>query len=67
MPHARYRSPPMTLSNMRAQGVRSLWVVCELCHREAVLKVDGYGDAVVPSTALPSPMRHKATTNLPSI
>ena len=26
----------MTLSNMRAQGVRSLWVVCE----------DGYGDPV---------------------
>ena len=27
-------------------GVRSLWVVCELCHHEAVLNVDGYGDAV---------------------
>jgi len=26
--------------------VRSLWVVCELCHHEAVLNVDGYGDAV---------------------
>jgi hypothetical protein len=36
----------MTLANMRAQGVRSLWAVCELCHREAVLNVDGYGDAV---------------------
>jgi hypothetical protein len=36
----------MTLANMRAQGVRSLWVVCELCHHEAVLNVDGYGDAV---------------------
>ena len=34
----------MTLANMRAQGVRSLWVVCELCHHEAVLNVDG--DAV---------------------
>jgi hypothetical protein len=22
----------MTLANMRAQGVRSLWVVCKLCH-----------------------------------
>jgi len=30
MPSARYRGPPMTLANMRAQGVRSLWVVCEL-------------------------------------
>ena len=46
MPTARYRGPPMTLANMRAQGVRSLWVVCELCHHEAVLNVDGYGDAV---------------------
>ena len=27
----------MTLANMRAQGVRSLWVVCDLCHHEAVL------------------------------
>jgi hypothetical protein len=36
----------MTLANMRQQGVRSLWVVCELCHHEAVLNVDGYGDAV---------------------
>jgi hypothetical protein len=22
----------MTLANMRPQGVRSLWVVCDLCH-----------------------------------
>jgi hypothetical protein len=22
----------MTLANVRAQGVRSLWVVCDLCH-----------------------------------
>ena len=43
MPPNRYRGPPMTLANMRAQGVRSLWVVCELCHHEAVLNVDGYG------------------------
>jgi hypothetical protein len=26
--------------------MRSLWVVCELCHHEAVLNVDGYGDGV---------------------
>ena len=42
MPPNRYRGPPMTLVNMRAQGVRSLWVVCELCHHGAVLNVDGY-------------------------
>src|SRR5215472_8351266 len=46
MPTARYRGPPMTLANMRAQGVRSLWVVCDLCHHEAVLNVDRYGDEV---------------------
>jgi hypothetical protein len=32
MPHARYHGPPMDLANIRAQGVRSLWVVCDLCH-----------------------------------
>ena len=46
MPPNRYRGPPMTLENMRAQGVRSLWVVCELCRHDAVVNVDGYGDAV---------------------
>ena len=46
MPTARCRGPPTTLANIRQQGVRSLWVVCELCHHEAVLNVDGYGDAV---------------------
>src|SRR5215469_16458482 len=35
MPANRYRGPPMTLANMRAQGVRSLWAVCDLCHHEA--------------------------------
>jgi hypothetical protein len=40
----------MTLANMRPRGVRSLWVVCELCHHEAVLNVDAYADAAtVPS------------------
>ena len=34
------------LSLFAQSGVRSLWVVCELCHHEAVLNVDGYGDAV---------------------
>ena len=38
----RYRGPSLTLANMRAQGVRSLWVACELCHHEAVINVDGY-------------------------
>jgi hypothetical protein len=46
MPSNRYRGPPMTLANMRAQGVRSLWVVCDLCHHKAVLNVDCFGDDV---------------------
>ena len=35
----------MTLANMRAKGVRSLGVVYNICHHEAVLNVDDYGDA----------------------
>jgi hypothetical protein len=31
MPHIRYRGPPMMLSNMRENGVRSLSVTCEVC------------------------------------
>ena len=50
MPSNRYRGPPMTLANMRAQGVHSLWVVCNLCHHEAVMNVDRFGEtAPVPA------------------
>ena len=46
------RPPDDARQHAGAQGVRSLWVVCELCHHEAVLNVDGYGDAVpVPAFA----------------
>jgi hypothetical protein len=45
-----YRGPPMTLANMRANGVRSLSIRCELCHHEAVMNVDAYAETVpVPS------------------
>jgi hypothetical protein len=45
-----YRDLPMTLGNMRANGVRSLSVTCWLCHRGAVLAVDRWPDDVpVPS------------------
>ena len=44
MPTNRYRGPPMTLANMRANGVRSLWVVCDICHHEAVMNIDRFGD-----------------------
>jgi hypothetical protein len=43
MPPTRYHEP---LADMRAQGMRSLGVVCELCHHEAVLNVDRFSDAV---------------------
>jgi hypothetical protein len=36
----------MTLANMRANGVRSLSVTCEVCHHEAVMNVDAFGDAI---------------------
>jgi hypothetical protein len=36
----------MTLANMRENGVRSLSVMCELCHHEAVMNVDAFDDAV---------------------
>jgi hypothetical protein len=39
--------PPMTLGNMRELGVRSLAVTCELCHHEAVLQADDWGDIVL--------------------
>jgi hypothetical protein len=31
---------PMTLGNMRAQGVRSLAVTCGLCHHDAVIRAE---------------------------
>ena len=42
--------PPMTLGNMRANGVRSLDVCCWLCHHRAILSTDPWPDHVpVPS------------------
>jgi hypothetical protein len=32
--------PPMTLGNMRANGVQSLAVSCHLCHHRAILSAD---------------------------
>jgi hypothetical protein len=36
----------MTLANMRANGVRSLAVTCQLCHHEAAMSVDGVDDRI---------------------
>jgi hypothetical protein len=50
MPPNRYRGPPMTLGNMRHNGVRSLAVYCLQCHHRAVLGVDEWPDhTTVPS------------------
>ena len=46
MPHSRYTGAPMTLGNMRANGVRRLEVSCWECRHSAVLDVDQYGDDV---------------------
>jgi hypothetical protein len=41
---------PMTLGNMRANGVRSLSVHCLACHRSEHVRVDAFDDDVpVPS------------------
>ena len=35
---------PMTLGNMRRNGIRSLFVYCHICHHSRDLNVDGYSD-----------------------
>jgi hypothetical protein len=50
MPQSRYHGPPMTLRNMRDNGVRSLSISCHLCRHSAVLNVDSFAETVaVPS------------------
>jgi hypothetical protein len=41
---ARYAGPPMTLGNMRRNGVRALAVSCPACHRSVSVNVDSYPD-----------------------
>jgi hypothetical protein len=59
----------MSLGNMRAQGVRSVWAECESCRHEAV-NVDRFADAVyVPDLALDlhcSKCRSKRITTWPN-
>jgi hypothetical protein len=48
----RFNEPfePMTLGNMRANGVRSLDVCCWVCHHRTILSADPWSDEVpVPS------------------
>jgi len=44
-PFERHTGPPMTLGNMRENGVRRLAVYCERCH-QALLDVTCYADKV---------------------
>ena len=37
---------PMTLGNMRTNGVRSLLIYCPACHRSVPLNVDSFGESV---------------------
>ena len=46
MPANRYRGPPMTLANVRENGVRSLSVTCELCRHAALINADAFDDAM---------------------
>jgi hypothetical protein len=45
---ARFNEPiqPMTLGNMRANGVRSLDVCCWVCHHRTILSADPWSDDV---------------------
>jgi hypothetical protein len=45
--------PPMTLANMRGNGVRSLAVSCHLCHHDAVLSADPWPDDMPVSAFAP--------------
>jgi hypothetical protein len=48
----------MTLGNMRANGVRPLYVCCWQCHRRAILSADPWPDHVpVPSFGSLAPRR----------
>ena len=38
---------PMTLGNMRANGVHSLAVYCERCHHQELLDVNDFADDVL--------------------
>jgi hypothetical protein len=52
MARSRFNGPvePMTLSNMRENGVRSLAVQCHQCRHEVIVNVDHLpGDLTVPS------------------
>jgi hypothetical protein len=54
-PASRFNEPiePMTLANMRANGVRSLHVSCWQCHHRAILSAGPWSDDVPVPTFRP--------------
>jgi len=57
MARSRFNDPiePMTLQNMRENGVRSLSIQCHQCRHQVVMNVDHLrGDMTVPSFGRPS-------------
>jgi hypothetical protein len=49
-PVSRDAGPPMTLGNMRENGIHRLFVSCRSCHHSVELNVDHMGDGIeVPS------------------
>ena len=47
---------PMTLGNMRANGVRSLLASCHKCHHEMIIETDQWLDRMEVSSFPPVPM-----------
>ena len=41
-----HSTDPMTLGNMRENGVHRLWVSCWNCRHDALLDVSGYPDSI---------------------
>jgi hypothetical protein len=59
-------NPPMTLGNMRANGVRSLDVCCWQCHHRAVLSADNWPDHVPVPTFGPAWSAPAAESSVPT-
>jgi len=51
--------PPMTLANMRENGVRAVTATCEACRREADVNVDALSGTVHPPAPTMQPVRRE--------
>jgi hypothetical protein len=57
---------PMTLGNMRANGVRSLDVCCWVCHHRTILSADPWPDDVPVPTFGPRMVARTAGSSAPT-